>query len=106
MAEWIIDKNDVNATIDGNFMLYKNRPIVREDNIIVYGNLEDKYYSQMIIMSMKEFKGKQVPDQIYIQLISTDESLPVANKVAKEGMKSGLNEALEIATIWLDRYLA
>ena len=27
-------------------------------------------------------------------------------RVVKEGMKSGLNEAMEIATIWLDRYLA
>lgn len=106
MADWIIDKNEVESTVDGDFILYKNRPIVREDNIICYGNLQDKYYIQMIVMSEKEYKDKKVPDQIYIQLISTDPALAPQAKVVKEGMKSGLNEALEIATIWLDRYLA
>ena len=106
MAEWIIDKNEVKTTVEGDFMLYKNRPIVREDNVIVYGSLDEKYYIQMIIMSEKEYGGKNVPDQIYIQLITTDESVAPSDKVIKEGMKSGLNEAMDIATIWLDRYLA
>ena len=106
MADWIVNKNDVTSTVDGDFMLYKNRPIVREDNIICYGNTTDKYFIQMVIMSEKEYLGKKVPDQIYIQLLSTDESVPASERVVKEGMKSGLNEAMEIATIWLDRYLA
>ena len=106
MADWVVNKNDVTSTVDGDFMLYKNRPIVREDNIICYGNTTDKYLIQMVIMSEKEYLGKKVPDQIYIQLLSTDESVPASERVVKEGMKSGLNEAMEIATIWLDRYLA
>lgn len=106
MADWIVDKKDVVSTVDGDFILYKNRPIVREDNIICYGSTEEKYFIQMIIMSEKEYMGKTVPDQIYIQLITTDESVPASAKVVKEGMKSGLNEAMEIATIWLDRYLS
>ena len=106
MADWIVDKNDVKSTVDGDFILYKNRPLVREDNIICYGSTEEKYFIQMIVMSEKEYLGKKVPDQIYIQLLSTDESLPMSSRVVKEGMKSGLNEAMEIASIWLDRYLA
>lgn len=100
MADWIVDKKEVKSTVDGDFVLYKNRPIVREDNVIVYGSPDDKYFIQMIIMSEKEFGGKTVPDKIYIQLIGSD------GKAVKDGMKSGLNEAMEIATIWLDRYLA
>lgn len=101
MAEWIVDKKDVKSTVDGDFFLYKNRPVVREDNVICYGSTDEKYYIQMIVMSEKEYLGKKVPDQIYISLISTADS-----KAVKEGMKSGLSDAMEIATIWLDRYLA
>jgi len=106
MAEWIVDKKDVKSTVDGEFVLYKNRPIVREDNIICYGSTDEKYFIQMIVMSDKDYMGKKVPDKIYIQLLTTDESVPAAQRVVKEGMKTGLNEAMEIATIWLDRYLA
>lgn len=106
MADWIIDKKDVTSTVDGDFMLYKNRPLVREDNIICYGNITDPYILQMIVMSEKEYKGKKVPDKIYVQLLSTDTSLPLSSRVIKESMKDGLNDALDIGITWLERYLA
>ncbi len=106
MADWIIDKKDVKATVDGDFVLYRNRPIVREDNIICYGNLTDKYILQMIIMTEKEYKGQNVPDQVYIQLLKTDTSLPMNERVVKEGMKTGLSDAFEVGVVWLERYLA
>ncbi len=100
MADWVVDKKDVQSTVDGDFVLYKNRPLVREDNIIVYGSTEDKYFVQMTVMTEKEYNGKNVPDMVYIQLLAKDGS------TVKEGMKNGLNEAMEIASIWLERYLA
>lgn len=106
MADWIIDKKDVKSTVDGNFILYKNRPMVREDNVICYGNVSDKYIIKMIIMTEKDYKGHTVPDQIYVQLLSTDPNVPANARVIKEGMKSGLYNALDIGTAWLDRYTA
>ena len=106
MADWTIDKKDVTSTVDGEYVLYRNRPLVREDNIICYGNVSDPYIVQMIIMSEKEFKGKKVPDQIYVQLLSTDTSKPINARVVKDAMKSGLNDALDLGLAWLERYLA
>lgn len=106
MADWTIDKKDVVSDVEGDFVLYRNRPIVREDNIICYGDLSEKYMIQMIIMSEKEYMGKMVPDQVYIQLLSTDTSLPMSERVIKEGMKSGLSDAFDIGVAWLERYLA
>ena len=106
MADWIIDKKDVTSTVDGDFVLFKNRPLVREDNIICYGSMDDKYILQMIIMSEKEYKGKKVPDQVYVQLLSTDPNAPQNSRVVKEVMKSGLNDAFDIGIAWLERYLA
>ncbi len=99
MAERIIDKKSIKSTVDGNFIMYKNRPMVREDNVICYGNLADRYVIKMIIMTEKEYKGHNVPDQIYLQLLDAKEDI-----VVKEGMKSGLYNALDIGIAWLDRY--
>jgi len=100
-----IDMKNVVSTVNGNFILYKNRPLVREDNVICYGNVSDKYILQLIIMTEKEYKGKSVPDKIYVQLLSTDQSLPENSRVVKSSMKSGFSEALEIGVTWLERYL-
>ena len=106
MADWICDKKDVKSTVDGDFILYRNRPLVREDNVICYGNVSDPYIIQMIIMSEKEFKGKKVPDQIYVQLLSTDTSKPMNERVVKDIMRSGLSDALDMSVAWLERYNA
>lgn len=105
MEDWTINPADVKSDVDGNFVLYRNRPLVREDNIICYGNMSDKYILQMIIMTEKEVKGNKIPDQIYIQLLKTDPTLQRSERVVKEGMKSGLSEALDIGIAWLERYL-
>ena len=106
MADWIADKKDVKSTVDGDFILYRNRPLVREDNIICYGSISDPYMIQMIIMSEKEFKGQKVPDQIYVQLLSTDTSKPMSARVVKDIMRTGLSDALDMGIAWLERYLA
>ena len=105
MADWTVDKNDVKSTVDGDFILYRNRPLVREDNIICYGNMSDPYIIQMIVITEKEYKGKKVPDQIYVQLLSTDTSKPVNARIVKDIMRTGLSDALDIAVAWLELYL-
>ena len=55
------------ATVKGKFLMYKERPLVREGNTILYGNMDDEYILQMIIMNEKEVGGKNVPDKIIIQ---------------------------------------
>ena len=57
------------------------------------------------IMTEKEVRGKKVPDQIYVQLVASDPNLPPQDKVVKQGMKSGLSEALDVGVAWLERYL-
>ena len=41
------------ATVDGKFLMYKDRPLVREGNTIIYGNVDYEYVLQLIIMTEK-----------------------------------------------------
>lgn len=94
------------SNVEGKFLMYRGLPLVREENVICYGSMDDEYVIQMIIMSEKDEGGKQVPDKILLQLLKTDSSLPDHEKIVKQDMKNGFYDAFEIGLIWLERYLA
>lgn len=85
------------------FLEYKGRPLVRKDNTIYYGSMADEYVCTLQIVSYKEQNGEQEPDKIQMQLLKTDPSLPILERLVKNSEKSGLYNAIETAAIWLDR---
>ena len=93
------------ATVQGKFLMYKERPLVREGNTILYGNMDDAYILQLIIMTEKEVDGKNVPDKIIIQIMKTDPTLSDGDRIVKQELRSGLYEAFELGMIWLERLL-
>jgi hypothetical protein len=86
---------------EGKYITFKGKPLVRENNIICYGNMEDKYYLFLMILTNKKIGNTEVPDKILVQILSTEEK----NKIIKQGEKSGLYDALDIGMIWLEREL-
>ena len=88
------------------FLTYKGRPIVRGGNTIYYGNMSDDYVCVLQVLTEKEENGEQVPDKIQIQLLKTDPEIPIMERFVKNGERRGLANAMEIATIWLERALA
>ena len=106
MAEKNTDKQEVRSTVNGDFLIYKDRPLVREENIICYGCMEDPYILQLIIMSTKEFRGQTVPDKVVVQLLSTDASLPSRQRIVKQSIQEGLSGAMDLGMVWLERALA
>lgn len=84
------------ALLDGKYLMYKGKPLVREKNVIVYGDMEDKFYLFLMILTEKD----SMPDSILIQVLGTD------GKIVKQGQKNGLYNALELGTIWLERAIA
>ena len=83
------------------FSEYKGKPLVRSGNFITLGNPADKAILFLTVLSTKEFHGEEIPDQIFLQVQSTAKD----GEVYKQATKSGLYEALDIGSIWLDREL-
>ena len=88
------------------FLTYKGRPLVRGGNTIYYGNMSDDYVCVLQVLTEKEENGEQVPDKIQIQLLKTDPEIPIMERFVKNRERRGLANAMEIATIWLERALA
>ena len=87
--------------IQGKFIEYKGRPLVREGNEIYYGFMSEKFYLFMMIMSEKKAArlDVQIPDKILVQILPTDGS----GKVEKQKMVSGRFEAFDLGCAWLER---
>lgn len=80
------------------FLEYKGKPLVRQGDDIFYGDLSDKYYVYMMIMSDKKSpKGdEQVPGTVMVQLLDSQTKKPEKQKIT-----NGLAEAFEFAEAWL-----
>ena len=87
--------------VEGKYLMYKNRPLVREGDTICYGEMTDKYILVLEIMSYKNEGGVQVPDDIFIQVINPQNSSDIKN----QGSKKGLYDAMGIGLVWLERAL-
>ena len=85
------------------FFLYKGRPLVRSGKTIYYGDMNDPYVVMMQIHSQKAFEDLQLAGNVSLQMMSTDLTLPPDKLILKKAEKQGLYQALDIASVWLDR---
>jgi hypothetical protein len=83
----------------GEYLEYKERPLVRQDVDIYYGDLSDNYYIYMMIMSEVEKDNCTVPNKILVQLLDSNTKSPKEQK-----MLSSFKDAFEFADAWLERY--
>lgn len=87
-------------------LTYKGRPLLRSGAQIYYGNMSDRYVALLTIISSKPVKELNVADKVSVQILATDPDLRPRERIAKKTEKNGLYEALNIASIWLDRMLS
>lgn len=87
--------------VEGKYLMYKNKPLVREGNTICYGDKNEKCILILEIMKYKEVDGTKVPDSILIQVIDSKDP----NKIVKQGQKAGLYEAFALGLVWLEMAL-
>lgn len=87
------------------FLEYKGKPLVRNNNIIYYGDINEPYVVYLTIKNQTELKDIKLADKVMVQLISTDESLNPKERIIKTSEKNGLFNALDLGATWLERQL-
>ncbi len=86
--------------------MYKGKPLVRSGNTVYYGHPAEKYVAMLQILGTSgEVAGVPISDRVLVQILSTDESLPPMQRIIKKAEKKGIYQALNIASIWLERSL-
>ena len=84
-------------------LVYRGHPLRRVDNLIYYGSMADKY---IVMMQVLDNTPLTLAKRVSIQLQMTDASLRSRDRVVRSTEKGSLGEAMEFASIWLERALS
>ena len=87
------------------FLMYKGKPLVRNGNTIYYGFMDQSHVVMLTVLTTKKVGEAEVADKVRVQLIATDITLNPLEAMIKTSEKNGLFEALDLASIWLERAL-
>ena len=87
--------------VEGKYLEYKGRPLVREGDTICYGDMNDKCILILEILSYKKEDGKNLPDNIFIQVVDPKNQ----TNILRQGSKQGLFEAFDLGLVWLEHEL-
>ena len=87
-------------------LMYKGHPLRRIDNLIYYGTMADKYIIMMQVLDAEELSDIKLSKKVSIQLQLTDPNLRSRDRVVRSTEKGSLAEAMEFASIWLERALS
>ena len=91
-------KNDENT-----FFSYKGKPLVRCENTIYYGDMNDPYVIKMESKNSKKVDDLTVSTSLSVEMIDTRADITSGKKIVKVSEKKGLYLALDIADAWLER---
>ena len=90
---------------ESKFLEYRGKPLVRKGDEIYYGNMSDPFVIILRISGTKTVQDMEVADKVMVQLVKTDPEVSIRERIAKQIEKKGLYNAIDIATIWLERAL-
>lgn len=87
------------------FLTYKGKPLVRKGNEIYYGDMSEKYIIKLEILSTKTEGELTSADKVKVLLMLSDTELTYKSRIIKTSEKTGLYEAMDIGSVWLEREL-
>ena len=88
---------------ENNFLTYKGMPLVRKGKEIYYGDMANPFIVRFEILSSKKEDGRDVADNVSVQLLKSDTQLPQKERTVRETRKDTLFEALDVGFTWLER---
>ena len=87
-------------------LVYRGHPLRRVDNLIYYGSMADKYIVMMQVLDSEPLEDISLAKRVSIQLQLTSPTLRSRDRVVRSTEKGSMAEAMEFASIWLDRALS
>ena len=83
-------------------LTYKNKPLVRQGNVLYYGNPDAKYIVSFVLSSFTKTGDLEMAEKVVIQLQQNDEYLNPKNRLIKKAERDGLWSAIDIGAFWLE----
>lgn len=87
-------------------LTYKGHPLMRKDTMIYYGSMADKYVVLLQVLSAEPRGDIKLSKKVKVELQYTDPEISSKDRVLKTAERVGLYNALDLASIWLERALS
>ena len=88
-----------------DFLMYKEKPLVRCGKEIYYGDMSEKYVVRFTIQSTTKVGENELPEKVKVQLMKSDIQLAEKDRIKKETVKDSFFDALDVGFVWLERAL-
>jgi len=79
-------------------LIYKDKPLVKRGNTVIYGDIDDEYYILMEILDTAPYQDLELATDVVVSLMSN-------GAVIKKAEREGLYRALDIGAYWLEEAL-
>ena len=87
-----------------DFLTFKGKPLVRSGNTVYYGDMSEKFVIKLEILKSHKEGELEVADKVKVMLLKNNAQH--TDDVVKSTEKDGMSEAMNFASIWLERALA
>lgn len=75
---------------------YKGKPLIRREDKIYYGNINEAFMIEMTVLDEKDVLGQKVAGNIVIELKDNKKG-----SIVKKAERNGFYKAIDIAEFWL-----
>ena len=86
-------------------VMYKERPLVRRDNVLYYGFIDYPYLIKIIEKESKKEGDLEVGSTVTVQLITNNSKKLEGERIIRQSTKDGLFDALDVGVVWLEEAL-
>lgn len=87
-------------------LTYKGHRLTRKGKVIYYGSMAEKYIAMLQVTDTESLDDLELATGVLLQLQYTDPAIKSRDRVVKKTETEGIYQALDIASVWLDRALA
>ncbi len=99
------------STVNGKYLVYKGKPLVRDGNQFCYGDMStDKYVMYLMVLSSKNISidgvDTAIPDKVIAQIIKSETGVSEMDRIVKQFPPMAFAEAFDTAIGYLEKMLA
>lgn len=88
-----------------NMLLYKGKPLLREGNILYYGDFKENFITRFTVKETKRINKLDVAKKVTIELLEKNGDNISSARLTKKAERTGLFAALDIGVYWLEDIL-
>ena len=87
------------------FLLYEGKPLLRDGNVLYYGDFNENFITRFTITETKKVKDLEIASKVTIELLEKNGNDISSARLTKKAERTSLYAALDIGVYWLEDIL-